>query len=141
MLAKAVGRIMARHVVCGNICRHLTRGGYRQIALATDVDPDAPQRHIKVAWDVRLVLNAETLSELKFWLKTIPPHMGSPIWQRGPVPTVRLSTDAGEEAWAGILDEGDSTRRVARSTFTGHECGSTSTQAVFGTKGTSSTRR
>ena len=54
---------------------------------------------------------------------------------------MRLSTDAGEEAWAGILDEGNGTRRVARSTFSGHECGSNSTQAVFGTTGTSSTRR
>ena len=52
-----------------------------------------------------------------------------------------VSTDAGEEVWTGILDEGDGTRRVARSTFSGYECGSNSTQAVFGKKGTPSTRR
>ena len=114
---------MVLHVVCGNVVRRLTRGGYRKIALATDMDPDAPRRHIKVAWDVRLVLNSETLSELKFWLKTIPPHMVSPIWQRGPVLTVRLSSDAGVDAWALILDEGYGTRRVARSVFTGHKWG------------------
>ena len=67
--------------------------------------------------------------------------MGSPIWQRGPIPTVRLSTSGGQLAWAGILDQGDGTRRVARSTFTGHECGSTSTQDVFGEQGILSTRR
>ena len=88
LLAKTVGRIMALHVVCGNVVRRLTRDCYRLIALATDVDPDAPRKHIKVAWDTTLVLNALAISELKFWLATIPSHAGSRIWQQGPIPTV-----------------------------------------------------
>jgi hypothetical protein len=56
LLAKTVGRIMALHVVCGNVVRRLTRGGYGLIAKATGMPPDIPWRLMKVTWDKQLSL-------------------------------------------------------------------------------------
>jgi hypothetical protein len=42
LLAKTVGRVMALHVVCGDVVCRMTRSGYKLIAAATGLPPDAP---------------------------------------------------------------------------------------------------
>jgi hypothetical protein len=129
LLAKTVGRVMALHVVCGDVVRRMTRSGYRLIAAATGLPPDAPWRELKVAWDATLTLDAATIQELKFWAEAIPPHEGSLIKRPVMVPTVRLSSDAGENGWGAILCRGKGVRLVAQASFDSE------------TRGTSSTRR
>ena len=54
---------------------------------------------------------------------------------------MRLSTDATEEAWTGVLDKVDGIRQVVRSMFSVRACGPNSTKVVFGTSDSSSTQR
>ena len=135
LLAKTVGRIMALMTVCGNAVRRMTRRSYNLITAATGGLVGASRRELKVAWDLKLKLSAAAVEELKFWRKVIPAHTGSFIIQKGVTPTVRLSSDAGEDGWCAILDFGRGVRHVARSSFTGHILGSSSTlRELYGLK-------
>jgi hypothetical protein len=129
LLAKAVGRIMALHVVCGDVVRRMTRSGYALITKATGMPPGTPWRELKVPWDLKLTLDEMAVEELEYWREVIPVHEGSPIQRPKVVPTIKLTHDAGEDAWCAILDRGDGVRAVAQGNFT----------AV--TRGTSSARR
>jgi hypothetical protein len=66
LLAKTVGCIMALHVVCGNVVRRPTRGGYGLITKVTSMPPDTPWRLMKVKWDKQLSLDAIMIEKLKF---------------------------------------------------------------------------
>ena len=127
LLSKTVGHIMALHVVCGDVVRRMTRGGYSLMCVATGLPPDSPWREIQLAWDARLVLDERTIRELLFWKTAIPAHTGSPIQRQQVVPTMKLSHDAGEDAWGAILDDGRGARQVAQSEFTADSRGRSST--------------
>jgi len=66
LLAKTIGRIMALHVVCGDVVRRMTRSAYAAIAAATGLPSTAAWREIKVAWDATLMLDSATINELEF---------------------------------------------------------------------------
>ena len=106
----------------------MTRRMYRWLALLTGVDPDAPRRYIKVAWNREARISEREALELRFWASELPDHPGRPIRDVGVQSVMRLdkcggerlgvfASDAGEPAWMATLDEGGGTKLVARQAF------------------------
>jgi len=76
----------------------VTRACYRQIARETGVPVDATRRELKVAWDCFAVLDAEVIKELRFWIKQLPVHKGTPIHPSKVRAQIVYGADAGDEA-------------------------------------------
>ena len=70
-LAKMVGRIMSCHVALGSVVRRRTRRCYAALAVCTAVPADAPRRVLRAAWDEKLLLPAEALRELRWWMANV----------------------------------------------------------------------
>ena len=132
LLAKTLGRINALAVAVGRVVRQMTRGMYHWLAVLTGVDPDAPRRYIKVAWNRRAEIGPRQALELRFWASELPDHPGRPIRDVGARSVMRLdrcgsqrlavfASDAGDPAWMATLDEGLGSKMVARQAFTAWE--------------------
>ena len=113
-LASVTGKIMATEIATGPTARMMTRACYRQIARETGVPVDATRRELKVAWDCFAVLDAEVIKELRFWIKQLPGHKGTPIHPSKVRAQIVCGADAGDEAYGGFLDMGQGRRLITR---------------------------
>jgi hypothetical protein len=113
-LASITGKLMATSIVTGNTARLMTRSCYAQIARETGVPIDTPKRELKIAWDKFITVDKAALEELRFWIRWLPDHKGTPIHPQEVRAVIVLGQDVSDTAWGGFFDDGSGTRTLSR---------------------------
>lgn len=120
-LASIAGKLMATSIITGNTPRLMTRACYSQIARETGVPADTPKRELKIACDKFITVDKATLDALRFWVRWLPKHKGTPIHPKEIQVMIFPGHDVSETAWGGFFDDGSSIRTLSRGELRAEE--------------------
>jgi hypothetical protein len=89
-LSSVLGHVSSMSLVLGGLARLFSRSCFALV-------------NSRAAWDAPLVLDDAARHELLFWGSLQREALTAPIWRPAEVSHLRVSTDASDFAWAGVL--------------------------------------
>ena len=89
-LARVTGRIVSNFLIMGDVCKLMTKAMHRLI-------------ECRNGWDAQVVLDSDTLIELKFWREHLQSLNCRPIWRKHMLPSRLVYSDASAVGCAAFI--------------------------------------